>query len=126
MGLADINVDGGLIKGAFEGLGGFLKDIRTAITGVDPDVKAKIEETLSNAEAALNSGQAEINKVEAASSILFVAGWRPYIGWICGTALGVYYIPQALMATVLWTIQCILVMRAAVDITTVEIGRAHV
>lgn len=28
--------------------------------------------------------QAEINKVEAASSIFFVAGWRPFIGWVCG------------------------------------------
>lgn len=28
--------------------------------------------------------QAEINKVEAASSMFFVAGWRPFIGWVCG------------------------------------------
>jgi hypothetical protein len=33
------------------------------------------------------SGQLEVNKVEAASNSVFVAGWRPYIGWICGTAL---------------------------------------
>lgn len=31
--------------------------------------------------------QTEINKIEAASSSLFVAGWRPFIGWICGCAL---------------------------------------
>ena len=28
--------------------------------------------------------QTEINKIEAASSSIFVAGWRPFIGWICG------------------------------------------
>lgn len=28
--------------------------------------------------------QAEINKVEAASSNIFVAGWRPFVGWVCG------------------------------------------
>lgn len=28
--------------------------------------------------------QAEINKVEAAHRTLFVAGWRPFIGWVCG------------------------------------------
>ncbi|MFZ5609771.1 MAG: 3TM-type holin [Pseudomonadota bacterium] len=28
--------------------------------------------------------QAEINKVEAAHRSLFVAGWRPFIGWVCG------------------------------------------
>jgi len=32
--------------------------------------------------------QGEINKVEAAHRSLFVAGWRPAIGWICATALG--------------------------------------
>lgn len=28
--------------------------------------------------------QMEINKVEAASESIFVAGWRPFVGWICG------------------------------------------
>jgi len=28
--------------------------------------------------------QAEINKQEAAHASLFVAGWRPFIGWTCG------------------------------------------
>ena len=32
-------------------------------------------------------GQLEVNKVEAAHKNLFVAGWRPAIGWICGFAL---------------------------------------
>ena len=32
-------------------------------------------------------GQLEINKVEAAHKSLFVAGWRPFIGWVCGLAL---------------------------------------
>ena len=31
--------------------------------------------------------QAEINKIEAAHKSLFVAGWRPFIGWVCGLAL---------------------------------------
>ena len=34
-------------------------------------------------------GQLEINKMEAAHKSLFVAGWRPAIGWIC--ALGLLY-----------------------------------
>jgi len=32
----------------------------------------------------LSKGQLEVNKVEAASSNMFVAGWRPFIGWVCG------------------------------------------
>lgn len=37
---------------------------------------------------AVTSAQSDVNKIEAASTSLFVAGWRPYVGWICGTALG--------------------------------------
>lgn len=32
-------------------------------------------------------GQIEVNKVEAAHRSIFVAGWRPFIGWICGIGL---------------------------------------
>jgi len=31
--------------------------------------------------------QAEINKIEAAHRSIFVAGWRPFIGWVCGLGL---------------------------------------
>lgn len=31
--------------------------------------------------------QAEINKIEAQHRSIFVAGWRPFIGWVCGFAL---------------------------------------
>jgi hypothetical protein len=41
-----------------------------------------------NAKVQLMAGQLDINKIEAASSSLFVSGWRPGIGWICGFALG--------------------------------------
>ena len=33
------------------------------------------------------AGQMEINKVEAANPSLFVSGWRPFIGWVCGLGL---------------------------------------
>ena len=31
--------------------------------------------------------QAEINKEEAKHKSIFVAGWRPFIGWVCGLGL---------------------------------------
>lgn len=31
--------------------------------------------------------QAEINRVEAMHSSLFVSGWRPFVGWVCGFGL---------------------------------------
>jgi len=32
--------------------------------------------------------QIDVNREEAKSSSLFVAGWRPAVGWICAAALG--------------------------------------
>jgi hypothetical protein len=31
--------------------------------------------------------QVELNKIEAGHRSIFVAGWRPFIGWVCGFAL---------------------------------------
>lgn len=31
--------------------------------------------------------QTDTNNIEAASERLFVSGWRPFVGWICGIAL---------------------------------------
>lgn len=39
------------------------------------------------AETQLATGQLEINKIEAGSSSLFVAGWRPACGWVAALAL---------------------------------------
>jgi hypothetical protein len=45
--------------------------------------------------------QAEINKIEAAHRSIFVAGWRPFIGWVCGAALGYSFIARDLIAWVM-------------------------
>ncbi len=44
------------------------------------------------ADVTLAAQQTGINKVEAANSSIFVAGWRPFIGWICGSALAFQFI----------------------------------
>jgi len=49
------------------------------------------------ADTQLAQAQADINKVEAASSNVFVAGWRPFIGWICGLALAYTYFIEPFM-----------------------------
>jgi hypothetical protein len=36
--------------------------------------------------------QAEINKIEATHRSVFIAGWRPFIGWVCGTGLGFVFV----------------------------------
>ena len=46
----------------------------------------------------LAQGQLEVNKVEAAHKSLFVAGWRPAIGWVC--ALCLFY--NVILANIIW------------------------
>ena len=41
--------------------------------------------TMQN-QMAMNQGQMDINKMEAANPSLFVSGWRPFVGWTCGAA----------------------------------------
>jgi len=66
-------------------IGGLALDIREAIKGKEMDPQRLIEL------------QAEINKVEAQNRSMFVAGWRPFIGWICGLAFGFHYIVMPLL-----------------------------
>lgn len=65
-------------------------------TQVEKDVMAlQMQEVMNTYNLA--SGQIEINKIEAASTNWFVAGWRPYIGWICGTGLGYQFLFMPLL-----------------------------
>ncbi|AUR93137.1 holin [Vibrio phage 1.183.O._10N.286.48.B7] len=47
--------------------------------------KGSLEEL--NAEVKLLISQVDLNKVEAAHKSIFVAGWRPFVGWVCGFGL---------------------------------------
>jgi hypothetical protein len=49
-------------------------------------------------ELAKITGQLEINKEEAKSQSMFVAGWRPFIGWICGCGLGYQFLLRPLLS----------------------------
>lgn len=60
----------------------------------DPDKKLELKlelAKLADQEAARESqeriAQTEVNKVESGHRSIFVAGWRPFVGWGCGSAL---------------------------------------
>ena len=42
--------------------------------------------------------QMEVNKVEAGHSSIFVAGWRPFIGWMGGVSLGYAFLLQPILS----------------------------
>lgn len=49
--------------------------------------------------------QAEISKTEAQHRSVWVAGWRPAIGWSAAVALFTYYVPQFTLGSYLWFVQ---------------------
>ena len=57
----------------------------------DKDQKAKLAHEIATMaekhahEAAM--AQVDVNKSEAQHRSIFVASWRPFVGWICGIAL---------------------------------------
>ena len=67
-------------------------------------------------ELAKVTGQLEIDKAEAASQSVFVAGWRPFIGWICGLALGWNFL---LRPTMLWIAE---ISGHAVSLQALDLG----
>lgn len=54
-----------------------------------PDKNKQKEFEHEIAKSLLNSGkgQLQVNAVEAAHRSIFVAGWRPAVGWVCALAL---------------------------------------
>jgi hypothetical protein len=49
--------------------------------------KLELLKMQQNGDLAVMVAQTDINKIEAASSSIFVAGWRPFVGWVCGCGL---------------------------------------
>ncbi len=73
----------GLLKGG-DGrksvAGNLAWEIREAIKGKELDPNQILEL------------QTRINEVEAKHRTVFVAGWRPFIGWVCGVALAYNFV----------------------------------
>ena len=58
------------------------------------------EAAAATAAAEIAKAQSDTNTAEAASPSMFVAGWRPFVGWICGVGLGYSILLQPLLAWV--------------------------
>lgn len=58
----------------------------------DPEAKLRAEAELRASLLAWDAAQAATNTAEAQSGSWWVAGWRPWIGWICGGALAIQFV----------------------------------
>jgi hypothetical protein len=91
-----------------------ISDIVTAVAGVMdrifPDKTAITEDALSLKKAqllatlkvvlaqdSLLQGQLNVDTEEAKSASIWVAGWRPFIGWVCGVIFAWTYLIQPMI-----------------------------
>ncbi len=81
-----------LLGGIVEAVGKIADDL---FTSDKERLDAQIE--LAKVEAGLMTGQMEINKAEAAHASIFVAGWRPAIGWIGAAAMGYQFLAYPML-----------------------------
>jgi hypothetical protein len=66
----------------------------------DKTERAKAEAEMAiavlNGDLQLAAGQLEVNKAEAGHASVFVAGWRPAVGWVCAAALAWQYFGRSI------------------------------
>jgi hypothetical protein len=74
-------------------VGRFLPEDKEARAKAERVVKAQLTTHL----AQIDIAQLGINKQEAVHRSVFVAGWRPFIGWTCGVALAYTYVIQPIL-----------------------------
>ena len=92
--IAEKLVGGGLVTAA-EGVANIVDQF------VETDDEKRVAEQLRQKMMMKPSlAQIELNKVEAGHRSIFVAGWRPFIGWVCGFALAWHFMIYDLLSWV--------------------------
>jgi len=66
----------------------------------DKDLQKKLTHELGMSLHKANLAQLEVNKVEAAHTSMFVSGWRPFVGWVCGVSLLYHFLLSPFMVFV--------------------------
>jgi len=86
-------------KAVGSGVGTLAKDVGGVINQFveTKEEKKAAEMLLMKIQQEPDRWQAEINKIEAGHRTIFVAGWRPFIGWVCGWGLAFHFIAFPLL-----------------------------
>ena len=88
------------------GIGEAAEAVKGIVDKFFPDKSEETKNALSlqiavmQQDTAMAQMQADTNKAEAGNSSLLVAGWRPYIGWVCGSAFAWTYVVGPLVSYV--------------------------
>lgn len=90
MGLLTSGILGDIVKGVF----GIIDD-----THLSGEEKQQFRLQVMQLAQSVDVAQMEVNKQEAKHDSVFVAGWRPFIGWVCGSAFAWTFVAQPVVNT---------------------------
>ena len=76
---------------------GAVADLANTVIGRLWPNKSEQERAQMAAALTIVQGQLDTNRAEAASPSVFVAGWRPAVGWVCVAALACQYVARPLL-----------------------------
>jgi hypothetical protein len=82
-----------LLPSIMDVAGRFLPEDKEKRAAAEREIKEKLTDSL----AKIDLAQLDINKTEAAHRSLFVAGWRPAVGWTCTAALAYSYVLEPIL-----------------------------
>lgn len=80
------------ISSVVESVGKVIGDLHTS----DKE-RMELELEAKRIDQAIDLGQMEVNKVEAANQNLFVSGWRPAVGWVGAAAMAYQFLLYPLL-----------------------------
>jgi len=90
-----LNIFNPKVTAPIEAIGGIIDDLFTS-----DEEKISLDLARQRLNSRASEIQAEINKIEASHRSLFVAGWRPFLGWVCGASICYVYVAHPLLAWV--------------------------
>jgi hypothetical protein len=83
---------------AFDPISAALDLGNTLITRIFPDpaqadaAKLELLKLQQSGELASMTAQTDINKEEAKNASILVSGWRPFVGWVSGSAFALHFL----------------------------------
>ncbi len=84
---------GGGISAPIEAIGGVIDEIHTS-----DEEKAAARIVMEGLKQEPGKLQAAFNMMEAQHRSVFVAGWRPFVGWVCGWALAYLWLIRSIFS----------------------------
>ena len=116
MGILDQLVGGGL-KGLADGIGGAIdRFVET------DDEKRAAEILMRKMQMEPDKWQIELNKVSAGHRSIFVAGWRPAVGWVCVCGLCYTFIIRPFLTVGMSFLAALGKLPQGIEAPVIEVG----